>query len=421
MIKAEILTIGDEILYGQILDSNSQWISARLTEIGVQVIRKTSIGDKADELIKALDEGLERASIMILTGGLGPTLDDITKPVLAEYFNSEMAINEDALALIKGFFEKRGRVLLEVNRLQASLPVKAEYLQNKMGTAPGMWFTATGGKAVVSLPGVPYEMKYLMETHVLPRVMVRFKLPVIVHRYLRTIGLGESFIADKIKDWEAALPPHHKLAYLPSVFMVKMRLTAMGHDQVLLGKELDDQLAKIKDRLGDHLYALEDIEPVEAVFRLLKMHQKTISAAESCTGGNISAQLSSLPGSSSFFMGGIIAYANEVKTHQLGVPEQIIQEHGAVSEACIAAMAKGARERLKTDLALASSGIAGPDGGSKEKPVGTVWIAIASQDGVHCKKLNLSGANRENIVRATTLAALNLVRLYLTGKLESNP
>jgi nicotinamide-nucleotide amidase len=421
MIRAEILTIGDEILYGQILDTNSQWISARLTEIGVQVIRKTSIADRAEDLRKALDEGLSRASLMILTGGLGPTLDDITKPVLAEYFDSEMAINEDALGLIKGFFEKRGRVLLEVNRLQAMIPIKAEYLQNKMGTAPGMWFDAGNQRAVVSLPGVPYEMKYLMEQHVMPRIKERFSLPVILHRYMRTIGLGESFIADKIKDWEEQLPEHIRLAYLPSVFLVKMRLTAMGQKPEALAKELEAQIALVKERLGDHLYALEDVEPIEVVYRLLKEQVKTIGSAESCTGGHIAAQLSSLPGSSSFFMGSVVAYSNEVKKNQLGVSDQTLSDHGAVSEACIVEMAKGLRQRLGTDLALASSGIAGPDGGSDEKPVGTVWIALADEKAVYPRKLNLNGASRENIIRATTLAALNLVRLHLTGKLESRP
>lgn len=411
-IKAEIITIGDEILYGQILDTNSQWISDQLNTLGVKVVQKTAIGDVKAHILHTLEQALGRASIVIMTGGLGPTKDDMTKHTLAEFFGSDMVMHEEALALITAFFTKRGRPMLDANRDQAMIPSKAEYLQNDMGTAPGMWFTHHSGGVVVSLPGVPYEMRYLMETHVIPRIKQRFALPKIVHRYIRTVGIGESFIAHKVAEWEDALPEHIRLAYLPSVYQVKMRLTAIGVDQLALEQELDAQIAAVRPQIGHYAYSLQNIDLNEFVANTLVGQKLTLATAESCTGGAIAALITSQPGSSRFFIGSVVAYDNAVKVSELGVTEEILQKHGAVSESTVAAMAEGVRQKFGSSVALATSGIAGPDGGSKDKPVGTIWIACAHSGGTATKLLQLAGS-RENNIRATVLASLDLLRLTL--------
>jgi nicotinamide-nucleotide amidase len=306
--------------------------------------------------------------------------------------------------------------MLEANRQQAMLPNKAEYLQNTTGTAPGMWFNHPAGGVVVSLPGVPYEMKYLMTTHVLPRIKSRFTLPIIEHLYLRTIGIGESFIAHKIAEWEASLPAHIRLAYLPSVYQVKLRLTARGNDREALRRAIESKAAEVIPMLGHYLYAEENIDIQECVASLLVEKGLSITTAESCTGGALAALITSMPGSSRYYMGSTIAYSNWVKIKQLGVSEQTLATYGAVSEATVREMALGALHEFKTDLAIATSGIAGPDGGTPDKPVGTVWLALAHGDTVHTRLLQLAGS-RENNIRASVLAALDLVRLSLTGKL----
>lgn len=410
-VKAELLTIGDELLYGQITDTNAQWMSAALSDAGIRVIRKTTVGDVEDEILKAFSEAEKRADIVLITGGLGPTSDDLTKPCLAKYFNCEVRIHEEALAEVTEFFKSRGRELTEINRLQAALPVCCEKITNKIGTAPGMWFERQN-KVFVSMPGVPHEMKLMMTDIIIPKLKQTFNTPVIYHKIIRTVGLGESFLAEKIADWESALPSHIKLAYLPSLGEVKLRLTCHGESLSVLEKEASDLSEKLNDRIGQFIYGYGN-DPLEIVIgNTLRQKNLTLAAAESCTGGYLSHQITSIPGSSDYFKGSIIPYANQIKTAVLGVKEETIEKFGAVSEQAIIEMATYVRSKFNTDIGVATSGIAGPGGGSPEKPVGTVWIAYADQHQTVTKKLQLSKDRLINI-RLTSVAVLNLIRLSL--------
>lgn len=410
-VKAELLTIGDELLYGQITDTNAQWMSAALSDAGIRVIRKTTVGDVEDEILTAFSEAEKRADIVLITGGLGPTSDDLTKPCLAKYFNCEVRIHEEALAEVTEFFKSRGRELTEINRLQAALPVCCEKITNKIGTAPGMWFERQN-KVFVSMPGVPHEMKLMMTDIIIPKLKQTFNTPVIYHKIIRTVGLGESFLAEKIADWESALPSHIKLAYLPSLGEVKLRLTCHGESLSVLEKEASDLSEKLNDRIGQFIYGYGN-DPLEIVIgNTLRQKNLTLAAAESCTGGYLSHQITSIPGSSDYFKGSIIPYANQIKTAVLGVKEETIEKFGAVSEQAIIEMATYVRSKFNTDIGVATSGIAGPGGGSPEKPVGTVWIAYADQHQTVTKKLQLSKDRLINI-RLTSVAVLNLIRLSL--------
>ena len=410
-INAEILTIGDEILFGQITDTNTQWIGAELTGIGIRPIRKTSVGDQAEEILAALAEALGRADVLIITGGLGPTKDDITKHTLCRFFNTELEINEEALALVTEFFHKRGRELSEINRQQAALPKSSTYLQNDWGTAPGMWFEQDG-KVVVSLPGVPYEMKNLMTHRVLPRLKAHFAVSVIKHKIIRTIGIGESFLADTIASWEDSLPSHIKLAYLPHFGQVKLRLTATGTHEEQLTSELDYELQRVLPLIDKFVYGYDSDELETVIGDMLLAENATLSTAESCTGGLVAHRITSIPGSSRYYTGSIIAYDNAIKISTLGVPEPLLLEHGAVSEQVVAAMAEGARKLLHTTYAVATSGIAGPDGGTDSKPVGTIWIACATPERTVTRLLTLSSQRAVNI-ELTTTYALDLLRKQL--------
>jgi nicotinamide-nucleotide amidase len=411
MVTAELLTIGDEILFGQIVDTNSQWMSVELTKVGIKVVRKTSVGDIESEILEALAEAERRADIVLITGGLGPTSDDLTKACLAKYFNCEMKIHEEALQEVTEFFKSRGRELTGVNRLQAELPVCCEKVTNAMGTAPGMWFERNG-KVFVSMPGVPHEMKNMMSSIVIPRLQQTFRPPAIEHTVIRTIGIGESFLADKISSWERALPPHIKLAYLPSLGQVKLRLTAHGNDRTALREESHRIAEQLKPVVGEYIfgYGEEDLETV--LGRTLKERELTVAVAESCTGGFVSHLFTSVPGSSRYFRGSIVAYDNDVKRSLLDVKEQTISEFGAVSEETIKEMANNVRLKLKTSIGIATSGIAGPDGGTADKPVGTVWIAYADNDKIVARKLQLSKDRVINI-KMSSLAVLNLIRLNI--------
>lgn len=410
-VKAELLTIGDELLYGQITDTNAQWMSAALSDAGIRVIRKTTVGDVEDEILTAFSEAEKRADIVLITGGLGPTSDDLTKPCLAKYFNCEVRIHEEALAEVTEFFKSRGRELTEINRLQAALPVCCEKITNKIGTAPGMWFERQN-KVFVSMPGVPHEMKLMMTDIIIPKLKQTFNTPVIYHKIIRTVGLGESFLAEKIADWESALPSHIRLAYLPSLGEVKLRLTCHGESLSVLEKEASDLSEKLNDRIGQFIYGYGN-DPLEIVIgNTLRQKNLTLAAAESCTGGYLSHQITSIPGSSDYFKGSIIPYANQIKTAVLGVKEETIEKFGAVSEQAIIEMATYVRSKFNTDIGVATSGIAGPGGGSPEKPVGTVWIAYADQHQTVTKKLQLSKDRLINI-RLTSVAVLNLIRLSL--------
>ncbi len=411
IILAELLTIGDEILYGQIVDTNSQWMSVELNKVGIKVVRKTSVGDQQGEILTALEEAEKRADIILITGGLGPTSDDITKPCLAKYFGSELRMNEEALAEVTEFFVSRGREITEVNRQQAALPVGSIKITNSVGTAPGMWFEKNG-KVFVSMPGVPHEMKRMMTERILPKLLATFTMPNIVHQVIRTVGIGESFLADKISSWEKSLPPHIRLAYLPGRGEVKLRLTAIGENESELKLEINELVKKLMTLAGEYIYGLGD-ESLELVMgKLLKEKGLTLAVAESCTGGYVSHLITSVPGSSDYFLGSIIPYAYEIKMRQLGVKPETLEMYGAVSEPTIIEMASLVRAKFTADIGVATSGIAGPGGATTEKPVGTVWIAYSDKHHTVTKKLQLSKDRMINIQLAS-VAVLNLIRVSM--------
>lgn len=407
-VLAEILAIGDELLYGQTADTNSHWISGELSKAGISVIRRTTVGDQEEEILTALAEAESRADIILITGGLGPTSDDLTKPCLAKHFNCGLEIHEEALAEITEFFKSRGRELTEINRQQAALPAACTKITNPIGTAPGMWFDK-GNKVLMSMPGVPHEMKRMMIEQVLPRLKQKYKLPVIYHTMIRTIGIGESFLADKIADVEKALPPHIKIAYLPGLGEVKLRLTLFGDSKEQLEGESKQWVEQLNQRIGHFIYGYDE-DTIEAVVgRLLRERKLTLSIAESCTGGYLSHQITTVPGSSDYFMGSMIPYAYEVKMQQLGVEPETLERNGAVSEPAIIEMAKQIRTKFNTDIGVATSGIAGPAGATPEKPVGTVWIAYSDKFQTVTRKLQLSKDRLLNI-RMASAAVLNLIR-----------
>ncbi|GAB2620916.1 competence/damage-inducible protein A [Emticicia sediminis] len=416
-ILAEVVTIGDEILYGQITDTNTQWMSTELDKIGVKTVRKSSVGDQEDKILQILAEAEKRADIVLLTGGLGPTKDDITKKMLCKYFDDELVINEDALAFITDFFVKRGRPMTELNRQQAAVPSRCTYLANKTGTAPGMWFERNG-TVFVSMPGVPHEMKYLMSNEVIPRLKTFFETPIIYHKMIRTIGVGESFLAEKIENWEDNLPEHIKLAYLPSFGQVRLRLTAVGNDEAQLKQDVDAEIEKVLPLIGSSVFGFDNDDLEVAIGKELKKQGLTVSAAESCTGGYISHMFTKVAGSSAYFMGSVVSYDNSVKINVLGVNAETIAQHGAVSEETVTQMAEGARKLMKTDFAIATSGIAGPDGGTPEKPVGTLWIACAMEGRTIAKKVQMAN-QRDTNIQYGSVVALNLLRKMMNGDYES--
>jgi nicotinamide-nucleotide amidase len=407
-IFADIITIGDEILYGQITDTNSQWISAELDKIGIRTKRKSSISDQESDILTMLAEAEERSDIILITGGLGPTNDDITKKTLARYFNCPLELHEEALVHVRNLFNRRGRELTETNRGQAFLPTLCTYIENTSGTAPGMWFEKNG-KIFMSMPGVPFEMKDIMTKSVLPRLKEYFKTPVILHQLIKTVGIGESNLADLIKDWEAQLPPHIKLAYLPSLGEVKLRLTATGDTPSALRSEIEEQIEKLTPIIAEYIFGFSE-EPLEKILGdLLRLNKRTIATAESCTGGYLSHLFTSIAGSSDYFKGGIIAYHNEIKTSQLNVKEESIKANGAVSEQVVKEMAESIRIKFNSSIGVSVSGIAGPGGGSEEKPVGTVWIGYSDANKTITKKLIFSNRRDVNI-RLSAYALLNLIR-----------
>jgi nicotinamide-nucleotide amidase len=407
-ILAEILAIGDELLYGQTLDTNSHWISGEMDKIGINIIRRTTVGDVESEMLTAFSEAEQRADVILITGGLGPTSDDLTKPCLAKYFNCGLAINEEALAEVTEFFKRRGRELTERNRQQAALPTACIKITNPIGTAPGMWFDK-GNKVFMSMPGVPHEMKRMITEQVIPRLQKKYTLPVIHHKIIRTIGIGESFLAETITEWEQSLPPHFKLAYLPSLGEVKLRLTGMGDSLSDLQREADALTDQVKPFIESFIYGYGD-DPIERVIgRLLRDKKLTLSIAESCTGGYVSHLITTIPGSSEYFKGSLVAYSNEVKISQLGVKAETLERFGAVSEETVFEMANAVKLKFGSDIGIATSGIAGPDGGTPDKPVGTIWIAYADNDQTLTKKLQLTSDRLLNI-RYTAAAVLNMIR-----------
>lgn len=411
VILAELITIGDEILFGQIVDTNSQWMSMALDQAGIRVIRKTAVGDSEPEILAAFGEAEKRADIVLITGGLGPTSDDRTKPCLAKYFNCELKIHEEALAEVTEFFKSRGRELTELNRRQAELPVCCTKITNPIGTAPGMWFERNG-KIFASMPGVPHEMKKMMTERVIPKLKERFTLPVIIHKSIRTVGIGESILAEKIAPWEKALPGHIKLAYLPNLGEVRLRLTATGSDARTMEAELDQLSNSLLPLAGDYIYGYGDQSLEQVIGDLLRSRKLTLSIAESCTGGYLSHLVTSIPGSSDYFLGSMIPYAYEIKMRQLGVKPEVLEKNGAVSEPTIVEMANIVRAKFNTDIGVATSGIAGPGGATPDKPVGLIWIAYSDKHQTVTKKLLLSKDRMINI-RMASVAVLNLIRLSL--------
>ncbi len=411
MVRAEIITIGDEILYGQILDTNTQWISQELDKLGIKTVRKSSVGDSKDEIVQIFDEAQSRVDVVLITGGLGPTKDDLTKKILADYFGASLELHTQALEDVTVFFQKRGRELTEINRGQAFLPSNCTFIRNIQGTAPAMWFEEKG-LVWISMPGVPFEMKGIMQQEILPRLVDRFQTPKIVHKVIKTVGIGESYLSDLIQDWENNLPEHIKLAYLPSLGIVKLRLTGFGSDEIQLKNDIEACFQQLLPIAGQYVFGFENDELESVVGDLLKNKNATVSVAESCTGGYLGHKFTSIAGSSSYFIGGILAYSNSIKTSLLGVDESVLAVHGAVSEECIKQMASGVRKLTNSTYGIATSGIAGPDGGTEEKPVGTVWIAVASPTEIFTQKLTLGGSRLQNI-ELSTITCLNLLRKKL--------
>jgi nicotinamide-nucleotide amidase len=410
-MRTEIITIGDEILIGQITDTNSSWLGQELSKIGIQVIHRTSVSDNAQAIVNALNSAKQRADIIITTGGLGPTKDDITKHTFASYFNTELVLNQEVLNWVRDIFKRRNLPMVDSNNAQALVPANCEVLFNRSGTAPGMLFDEDG-KIFISMPGVPFEMKVIFEEQCVPRLQKRFSLPVIIHRTILTCNIGESFLALKLENIENSLPPHIKLAYLPAVGMVRLRFSGSHTHYATLKDEIDEIITYVYDTVGDYIYGEENDTLEQVVGLLLKSQHKTLATAESCTGGYVSHLITSVPGSSSYYKGSIISYANEVKENELGVSIQILKAQGAVSEACVTQMAEGVRKKLNTDYAIATSGIAGPDGGTAEKPIGTVWIAVSGPNSTIAKQFNM-GDNRERTIQRSAIQGLDMLRKML--------
>jgi len=410
-MKAEIITIGDEILIGQVVDTNSAFIGKALNSIGVSVYQITSIQDDKSHLLKAFAEAEVNADIIIITGGLGPTKDDITKHTLATYFNDTLVKNEAVLQHVEDLFKQYvDHPISESNRTQALVPSQAKVLTNRFGTAPGMWFEK-GKKTFISLPGVPYEMRALIEFEVLPKLVLKYKRPFIIHKTLLTYGLGESVIADRLEAVEDALPKHIKLAYLPSIGSVRLRLSAIGEDEDLLKQEIQTEIDQILPLIEDVFVGFQDNnEGLELIIgKQLTARGKTLALAESCTGGKLAEQFTSHSGASAFFKGGIVSYATQAKIDVLGVSEQLIREHSVVSSQVAMAMATNVREKFKSDFAIATTGNAGPTKGDSDAEVGTVFIAIATKNGVEAHKFNM-GNHRERVINKAVNKAFELLQ-----------
>lgn len=410
--NAEIITIGDEILIGQITDTNSGWIAQKLNSIGINVFQMTSISDNKSHIVSALDQASSRADLIIVTGGLGPTKDDITKQTIASYFNSKFVHNEEVLVHIRKLLEPRGILINELNEGQANLPDNCVVLHNACGTAPGMWFEKQG-KIYVFMPGVPFEMKSIVTEELLPRLQKHFKTPDIVHRTLMLTGIAESMLAQQIEPWETQLPSNIKLAYLPSPGIMRLRLTAKGDNKQTLTKLIDTEVWKLMPYIRSWYYAENDELLEVTIGKILKDNNLTVASAESCTGGKIASMLTSVPGSSAYFKGSIVAYSNEVKVSSLNISPGIIEENGAVSQPVVEEMARNILEQFEVDYAVATSGIAGPDGGTMLKPVGTVWIAVASKEKVVSKLLSLGDNDRERNIQRSAISALNELRKHI--------
>lgn len=407
-VKVEIITIGDEILIGQIVDTNSAWMATELNTAGFELAQITSVHDDANHIIEALEMALKRADVVLFTGGIGPTNDDVTKQTLCSYFDTKLVFNDTVYQNIERLFANRPNYKMnELTKAQAMVPEKCTVIQNEVGTAPVTWFDKAG-KVVVSMPGVPYEMKRTMSVEIIPRLQKQFETPVIIHKTVQVYGYTESALALKIAEWESNLPEYTHLAYLPNSGVVKLRLSGFLENVLALEFVMNQQMDLLSQLLGNAIVAAEDIPIEQLLGNLLMVGGKTVSTAESCTGGNIAHVFTSLPGSSAFFKGSVVAYANEVKENVLQVNPADIEVFGAVSQQVVEQMAVGVRKLLKTDVAIATSGIAGPTGGSDEKPIGTTWIAVCSDEQVLSREFRFGKLRDQNILRATQAALLLL-------------
>ncbi|MGY0035486.1 competence/damage-inducible protein A [Pedobacter sp. NJ-S-72] len=404
---AEIITIGDEILIGQIVDTNSAWMAKQLNAAGIKVKQITSVSDDADHIIEALGQAEKRAEIILITGGLGPTKDDITKYTLAKYFNMGMRRDPEVLAHVEEIFRRFNRPMIESNNKQADVPDGCTVIQNKNGTAPCMWFDHNG-TIIVSMPGVPFEMMYLMDDEIIPRLKNAFELPFIYHKTILTANLGESFLAQQIEEIEDSLPPSIKLAYLPKLGQVRLRLSTSGTDEARLKADVEVYAQQIIEKIKPYIVAEDDIAIEKAILNIMDEKGLTLSTAESCTGGYIAQLITQHAGCSSVFAGGAVAYSYELKESVLGVKADTLAKYGAVSEQTVKEMASGAITNFKTDYSVAVSGIAGPDGGTVDKPVGTVWIAVANKNGVVAKLFSFGSKRAQNIERSA-IAALTMI------------
>lgn len=416
---AHILSIGDEILIGQIVNTNAAWMATFLNEHGIFVNQMKTIGDTREAIEEAIAIAEREADLILITGGLGPTKDDITKKTLADYFGLEMAYHEESYLNIVRIFQEMGRVADDRYKLQSFMPVGAQILINKTGTASGMWFERHG-KIVVSMPGVPREMQYLMTNEVIPRVKTQFQLPTILHHTFQTMGKGETDLSDMLDEFETQLlPAHIKLAYLPDMMLgkIRLRLTARGNDATALALELDRCATYLRDKLGTLVFGEGDTQIENEVGKLLSEQNATLATAESCTGGNISKRITSVAGSSAYYMGSVVAYSNDVKRRVLGVKATTLEEFGAVSELTVREMVTGTLHLLGVDYAIAVSGIAGPDGGTPDKPVGTIWVAVGNKERTITRRLQLGRERSRNVEMASSIA-LNMLRLLLIGKYE---
>ncbi len=411
-MNCEIITIGDELLIGQVIDTNSAWMATRLNEAGIRVKQMTSVSDDPEHITKELKAALNRSAIVLITGGLGPTKDDLTKDTLCRFFNTTLVEDPKVVHDLTVYFKSRGRELTETNRKQAEIPANCTPVYNKNGTAPGMWFDFEG-KVIVSMPGVPYEMKAMMDEIVIPKLSSLFQLPIVSHQTIITTGVGESFLSDLLEPWETRLPPYFKLAYLPSTGMVRLRLSCYQSNDSL-EFQLMEELEKAKLLIGKYIYGYNDDTPEKIVGKLLIEKNQTLAVAESCTGGYISHLITSVPGSSTYYIGSTISYANEVKTRFLGVSQEVIADKGAVSEEVAKAMAEGVRSTLGSTWAISTTGIAGPGGGTPEKPVGTVWIGLAGPNVLIAKKFQF-GNDRLRNIQITAISAFSMLRKEILG------
>ena len=409
-MKVELISIGDELLIGQTVNTNASWIGEQLALRGANIGIGVTIRDTKEAIVSALDQAMGRSDVIIITGGLGPTKDDITKYTLAEYFNSKLVINEEVLTRVKAFFEIRGREMLDVNIQQASLPELATILKNEVGTASGMWFEDQG-RVVISLPGVPYEMKHILLNEVFEKLFGKFGIQELFSKTIMFQGIGESYLADEISEIEEDLAENNiGLAYLPSTGMLRLRFTCISTNKNV--QMVDDAIEKIKIALPKHLFGNDNKSLSEVVGEILVGKNKTLGTVESCTGGGVAKEIVRIAGSSEYFEGSIVSYSNELKADLVGVDKNLIHNFGAVSEEVVIQMALKGLEKLNVDYCISTSGIAGPTGDTLEKPVGLVWIAIAGPEGVKAHRF-LFGSNRERNIQSTVLTALNLLRCEL--------